>query len=93
MLAPTTNGIGTSDNVDDAFVVVTLGVTTDELYDFGHRDATMYLPAMGTIAPVGLGLALACRIAGLLRSIPTEAFSCRSGRSRRLAARRRKTSA
>lgn len=44
---------------DDALVVVTLGVTTDELYDLGHRDATMYLPAMGTITPVSLGLALA----------------------------------
>ena len=28
-------------------MVVTLGVTTDELYDFGHRDATMYLYAGG----------------------------------------------
>jgi sulfopyruvate decarboxylase subunit beta len=44
---------------DDALVVVTLGVTTDEWYDLGHREATMYLPAMGTITPVGLGLALA----------------------------------
>jgi len=44
---------------DDTLVVVTLGVTTDEWYDLGHRDATMYLPAMGTITPVSLGLALA----------------------------------
>jgi sulfopyruvate decarboxylase subunit beta len=44
---------------DDTLVVVTLGVTTDEWYDLGHREATMYLPAMGTITPVGLGLALA----------------------------------
>jgi sulfopyruvate decarboxylase subunit beta len=44
---------------DDALVVVTLGVTTDEWYDLGQRDATMYLPAMGTITPVSLGLALA----------------------------------
>jgi sulfopyruvate decarboxylase subunit beta len=44
---------------DDTLVVVTLGVTTDEWYDLGHRDATMYLPAMGTITPVGLGIALA----------------------------------
>jgi thiamine pyrophosphate-dependent acetolactate synthase large subunit-like protein len=44
---------------DDVLMVVTLGVTTDEWYDLGHRDATMYLPAMGTITPLGLGLALA----------------------------------
>jgi sulfopyruvate decarboxylase subunit beta len=44
---------------DDTLVVVTLGVTTDEWYDLGAREATMYLPAMGTITPVGLGLALA----------------------------------
>jgi sulfopyruvate decarboxylase subunit beta len=44
---------------DDTIVVVTLGVTTDEWYDLGPRDATMYLPAMGTITPVGLGIALA----------------------------------
>jgi sulfopyruvate decarboxylase subunit beta len=44
---------------DDTIVVVTLGVTTDEWYDLGHREATMYLPAMGTITPLGLGLALA----------------------------------
>ena len=44
---------------DDTIVVVTLGVTTDEWYDLGHREATMYLPAMGTNTPVGLGLAFA----------------------------------
>ena len=44
---------------EDTLVVVTLGVTTDEWYDLGPRDATMYLPAMGTITPVSLGLALA----------------------------------
>jgi sulfopyruvate decarboxylase subunit beta len=44
---------------EDVLVVVTLGVTTDEWYDLGHREATMYLPAMGTITPLGLGLALA----------------------------------
>jgi thiamine pyrophosphate-dependent acetolactate synthase large subunit-like protein len=44
---------------DDTLVIVTLGVTTDEWYDLGLREATMYLPAMGTITPVGLGLALA----------------------------------
>ena len=44
---------------DDTLVVVTLGVTTDEWHDVGHREATMYLPSMGTITPVGLGLALA----------------------------------
>ena len=44
---------------DDTLVVVTLGVTTDEWHDLGHREATMYLPAMGAITPVGLGLALA----------------------------------
>lgn len=43
---------------DDTLVVVTLGVTTDEFYDLGHRDATMYLPAMGSNIPVGLGLAM-----------------------------------
>jgi hypothetical protein len=36
---------------DDTLVIVTLGVTTDEFYDLGHRDATMYIPAMGTITP------------------------------------------
>jgi len=44
---------------DDTLVVVTLGVTTDEWYDLKPRDATMYLPVMGAITPVGLGLALA----------------------------------
>jgi thiamine pyrophosphate-dependent acetolactate synthase large subunit-like protein len=44
---------------DDTLVVVTLGVTTDEFYDLGHRDASMYLPAMGCNTPVGLGLATA----------------------------------
>jgi thiamine pyrophosphate-dependent acetolactate synthase large subunit-like protein len=44
---------------DDTLFVVTLGVTTDELYDLGHREATMYLPAMGCNIPVGLGLATA----------------------------------
>ena len=44
---------------EDTLVVVTLGVTTDELYDIAPRDATMYLPVMGAITPVGLGLALA----------------------------------
>jgi thiamine pyrophosphate-dependent acetolactate synthase large subunit-like protein len=44
---------------EDTLVVVTLGVTTDEWYDLGHREATMYLPSMGTITPVALGLALA----------------------------------
>ncbi len=53
---------------DDTLVVVTLGVTTDEWYDLGAREATMYLPAMGTITPVG----------GCSCSIPTEACCCRS---------------
>lgn len=44
---------------DETLVVVTLGVTTDEWHDLTPRDATMYLPAMGAITPVGLGLALA----------------------------------
>ena len=44
---------------NDTLVVVTLGVTTDEFYDLGHRDASMYLPAMGCNTPVGLGLATA----------------------------------
>jgi sulfopyruvate decarboxylase subunit beta len=44
---------------DDTLVVVTLGVTTDEFYDLGHREASMYLPAMGSNTPVGLGLATA----------------------------------
>jgi sulfopyruvate decarboxylase subunit beta len=44
---------------DDTLVVVTLGVTTDEFYDLGHREASMYLPAMGCNTPVGLGLATA----------------------------------
>ena len=44
---------------DDTLVVVTLGVTTDEWHDLGHREATMSLPAMGSITPVSLGLALA----------------------------------
>ena len=44
---------------DDTLVVVTLGVTTDEFYELGHRDASMYLPAMGSNTPVGLGLAMA----------------------------------
>ncbi|HEY7244017.1 MAG TPA: thiamine pyrophosphate-dependent enzyme [Xanthobacteraceae bacterium] len=44
---------------EDVLAVVTLGVTTDEWYDLGHREATMYLPAMGAITPLGLGLALA----------------------------------
>lgn len=43
----------------DTLVVVTLGVTTDEWHDLGHREATMYLPVMGAITPVGLGLAMA----------------------------------
>ena len=43
----------------DTLVVVTLGVTTDEWNDIAPRDATMYLPVMGAITPVGLGLALA----------------------------------
>lgn len=43
----------------DTLVVVTLGVTTDEFYDLGHREASMYLPAMGCNTPVGLGLAMA----------------------------------
>jgi thiamine pyrophosphate-dependent acetolactate synthase large subunit-like protein len=44
---------------DDTLVVVTLGVTTDEWHDVAPRDANMYLPVMGAITPVGLGLALA----------------------------------
>lgn len=44
---------------DDTLVVVTLGVTTDEWYELAPRDANMYLPVMGAITPVGLGLALA----------------------------------
>jgi thiamine pyrophosphate-dependent acetolactate synthase large subunit-like protein len=44
---------------DDTLVIVTLGVTTDEWYDLGPREASMYVPAMGTITPIGLGLALA----------------------------------
>ena len=44
---------------DDTLVVATLGVTTDEWYDVAPRPANMYLPVMGAITPVGLGLALA----------------------------------
>ena len=44
---------------EDTLVVVTLGVTTDEWHDLKPREATMYLPVMGAITPVGLGLALA----------------------------------
>lgn len=44
---------------DETLVVVTLGVTTDEWHDLAPREATMYLPVMGAITPVGLGLALA----------------------------------
>ena len=43
---------------DDTLVVVTLGVTTDEWYEVAHREANMYLPAMGSNIPVGLGLAM-----------------------------------
>jgi sulfopyruvate decarboxylase subunit beta len=44
---------------EDTLVVATLGVTTDEWYEVAPRDANMYLPVMGAITPVGLGLALA----------------------------------
>lgn len=44
---------------DETLVVVTLGVTTDEWHDIAPREGNMYLPVMGAITPVGLGLALA----------------------------------
>jgi len=44
---------------EETLVVVTLGVTTDEWHDLKPRDANMYLPVMGAITPVGLGLAMA----------------------------------
>ena len=44
---------------EETLVVVTLGVTTDEWHHLKQRDANMYLPVMGAITPVGLGLAMA----------------------------------
>jgi sulfopyruvate decarboxylase subunit beta len=44
---------------EETLIVVTLGVTTDEWHELAPRDANMYLPVMGAITPVGLGLAMA----------------------------------
>lgn len=65
---------------DDTLVVVTLGVTTDEWYDLGHREASMYLPAMGTITPLSSDLRWRCHTGGCWRSTLMAACYCRSGR-------------